>query len=199
MRLLEHESKARLGAAGVKVPRGVAAGTPDGAGRAAAALGAEVFVKALVPANRRSRNDGVIGPIGAAGVAAAANQLLGSRILGHPCRSVYVEETVAIARELYAAFSWGPDGPVATVSGAGGVDVEESGDGPVHLGFETPASFQRDRAEDLWRQALGDRRIPPPWSARPWPRRRSSSTTLSWSNSTRWPFPRTGRSPPSEG
>lgn len=161
MRLLEHESKARLAAAGVKVPRGVAAGTPEGAERAAADLGGEVFIKALVPANRRSRNGGVIGPIGPTGAAAAASHLLGSRILGHRCRSVYVEETVAIARELYAAFSWGPDGPVVTVSGAGGVDVEESGHRLVYLGFEAPSIFGPDQAEHLWRRALGDRRIPP--------------------------------------
>ena len=161
MRLLEHESKARLAGAGVKVPRGVAADTPGSAEKAARALETEVFVKALVPANRRSANNGVIGPIRATGVAQAANELLDSRILGHPCRSVYVEEAVAIARELYVAFSWGPCGPLVTASGAGGVGIEDADDALVHLGFEGSASFTRAMVEDLWRRALGDQPIPP--------------------------------------
>ena len=160
MRLLEHESKARLARAGVRVPRGAAADTPDGAEAAAQAQGGEVFVKALVPANRRSKNNGVIGPIGVAGVAEAAGGLLDSRVLGFPCRSVYVEEALAIARELYLGFSWGPCGPRVTASGAGGVDIENSKRALVHLGFDGPASLTRDRAEYLWRDALGSTRVP---------------------------------------
>lgn len=158
--MLEHESKARLAGAGVRVPRGAVATTPEQAGSAAPALGHEVFVKALVPANRRSKNNGVIGPIGPDGVARAAHGLLDSRILGHRCRSVYVEEAVAVAEELYAAFSWGPHGPRVTASGAGGVDIENSGDALVHLDLEGSADLPRGRAERLWRRALGDSRVP---------------------------------------
>lgn len=161
MRLLEHESKARLGGAGVSVPRGGVAGTPEEAGSAALALGGEVFVKALVPVNRRSNSNGVIGPVAPDGAARAARELLGSRILGHRCRSVYVEEAVPIARELYLAFSWGPSGPLVTASGAGGVDIEDSGDALFHLRLEGSASLPRSRAEHLWRRATGDSRAPP--------------------------------------
>ena len=160
MRLLEHESKARLAGAGVRVPRGTVAETPDGAETAVLALGGEVFVKALVPANRRSKNNGLIGPIGVAGVAQAAQQLLDTRILGYRCRSVYVEEALAIARELYLGFSWGPHGPRVTASADGGVDIEDSRDALVHLGIEGLASLTRDRAEHLWRRALGDDQVP---------------------------------------
>ncbi|MDE0376375.1 MAG: acetate--CoA ligase family protein [bacterium] len=161
MRLLEHESKARLARAGVRVPRGAVATTPEQAGSAARALDGEVFVKALVPANRRSKNNGVIGPIGRDAAARAAHELLGSRILGHRCRSVYVEEAVAVAGELYTAFSWGPRGPRVTASGAGGVDIESSGDAMVHLDLEGLAELPQDGAERLWRRALGDARVPP--------------------------------------
>ena len=160
MRLLEHESKARLAGAGVRVPRGTVAETPDGAETAALALGGEVFVKALVPANRRSKNHGLIGPIEVAGVAQAAHELLDTRILGYRCRSVYVEEALAIARELYLGFSWGPHGPRVTASSDGGVDIEDSRDALVHLGIEGPAGLTRNRAEHLWRRALGDHRVP---------------------------------------
>ena len=74
--MLEHESKARLARAGVRVPLGAVATTPEQAGSAAPALGRGVFVKALVPANRRSKNNGVIGPIGPDGAARAAHELL---------------------------------------------------------------------------------------------------------------------------
>ena len=158
--MLEHESKARLAGAGVRVPRGAAAGTPEQAGSAALALGGEVFVKALVPVNRRSRNNGVIGPIGPERAARAADELLDSRILGHRCRSVYVEEAVAATGELYAAFSWGPRGPQVTASVAGGVDIEDSGAALVHLPLEGSASLSGSGAEDLWRRALGDSRVP---------------------------------------
>lgn len=161
MRLLEHESKARLARAGVRVPRGTVACTPQQADSAALALGGEVFVKALVPVNRRSRHNGVIGPIRPEGAARAARGLLDSRILGHRCRSVYVEEAVAIAGELYAAFSWGPRGPQVTASVAGGVDIEDSDDTLFHLRLEGSAGLSRDGAEHLWRRALGDSRVPP--------------------------------------
>ena len=160
MRLLEHESKARLARAGVRVPRAAVATTPEQAAVAAPALGTEVFVKALVPVNRRSKNNGVIGPIGTDGVARAAQELLDSRILGHRCRSVYVEEAVAVAGELYAAFSWSPRGPRVTASGAGGVDIENSGDALVHLHLEGSEGLPRGEAEHLWRRALGDSRVP---------------------------------------
>ena len=160
MRLLEHESKARLAGAGVRVPRGAVADSPERARSAALALGGEVFVKALVPVNRRSRSNGVMGPIGPQRAAGAAHQLLGSRILGHRCRSVYVEEAVAVAGELYAAFSWGPRGPQVTASATGGVDIEDSGDALVHLRLEGSASLSRSGAEHLWGRALGDSRVP---------------------------------------
>ncbi|MDE0170283.1 MAG: hypothetical protein OXS29_12340 [bacterium] len=161
MRLLEHQSKAHLARAGVRVPRGVVADTPEQARSAGVALGGEVFVKALVPANRRSKNNGVVGPVGPQGAWQAAHELLDSRILGHPCRSVYVEEAVAVTGELYAAFSWSPRGPQVTASIAGGVDIEDSGDALIHLRLEGSAPITRAGANHLWQRALGDTPVPP--------------------------------------
>ncbi len=158
MRLLEDEAKARLSVGGVRVPEAAVADTPDSALSAAFALDSEVFVKALVPANRRKRNRGVVGPVDADGAAAAARNLLGSRVLGHRCRRVYVEEATPIAEELYLGFSWGAEGPLAVASPAGGVAIEESDDGPACLAVEQPLTS--GEAADLWRRALGGA-VPP--------------------------------------
>lgn len=161
MRLLENESKARLARGGVTVPSGGLADSPDAARLAAVTLGGEVFVKALVPENRRSRNRGVVGPVGADEAAAAARDLLGARILGHRCRSVYVEESVSIVEELYLGFSWGSEGPRAVASAAGGVGIEESSHGSAGLALTEPGSLVLGEAEELWRRALAVDTIPP--------------------------------------
>ena len=161
MRLLEDEAKARLARNGVNVPNGAVAGTPEGVRSAALDLKGEVFVKALVPENRRSKNSGVIGPVGPGGAAAAARELLGTQILGHRCRKVYVERAVSIDRELYLGFSWGSKGPLAVASAAGGVDIEGSSDGLSELAFADPGGLVPSEAEHLWRGALAGGTIPP--------------------------------------
>ena len=57
-RVLEHHSKQLLRDRGIVVPHGEEAASPEAAEEGAARLG-EVFVKALVPANRRARAGGV--------------------------------------------------------------------------------------------------------------------------------------------
>ncbi len=161
MRLLENEAKARLAKGGVTAPDGTVAGTPEQVRSAAFALGGEVFVKALVPENRRSNNAGVVGPVGPDGAAAAACELLGGRILGHRCRTVYVEEAVAIDRELYLGFSWTSVGPRVVASASGGVDIEESSHGSVGRTLGDPVSLPPDDAADLWHRALRGDTIPP--------------------------------------
>ncbi len=160
MRLLENEAKARLSRGGVRVPDGTVTGTPEEVRSAAFALGGEVFVKALVPENRRSNNAGVVGPVDPDGAKAAAHELLGVRILGHRCRTVYVEEAVAIDRELYLGFSWTSVGPRVVASADGGVDIEESSHGSVVWTLGDPVSLEPDEAEDLWYRALGGDTIP---------------------------------------
>lgn len=160
MRLLENEAKARLASAGVKVPNGAVAGTPEEARSAARALAAEVFVKALVPSNRRSKNSGVVGPSGPEGAAVAARELLGRRILGHRCKTVYVEESVAIDRELYLSFYWDCAGPRVVATAEGGVDIEESSPGLAGRAVADPGGFGRGEAEELWQGALAGGTIP---------------------------------------
>ena len=161
MRLLEDEAKARLAAGGVPIPRGGAATTPDTAGVVARTLGSEVVVKALVPANRRSKEGGVLGPLPDSEVAAAARELLGAPIAGFLCEAVYVEEAVTVSEELYLAFSFGPDGLVATVSTEGGIYVEEARSGRVDDLLESPDGLTPDEARRLWRLAGAGDPAPP--------------------------------------
>lgn len=161
MRLLENEAKARLERGRVTVPNGAVASTPEQVRSVALALDTQVFVKALVPENRRSQNAGVVGPVGPDAAAVAALDLLDTRILGHRCRTVYVEEAVAIDRELYLSFYWDCAGPRVVASAAGGVHIEESSDGSDGLALGDPVSLSPVESEDLWRKALGGNRIPP--------------------------------------
>ena len=159
MRLLENEAKARLAAGGVNVPAGHVADTPDSVRSTALTLGSEVYVKALVPENRRQKNRGVLGPVGADGAGRAARDLLGARVLDHWCRSVYVEEAVSIAKELYLSFSWEQDRPLAVASATGGVRIEDSKDKSARIAFAEALSL--DTAGELWQRALADGAVPP--------------------------------------
>jgi len=128
-RVLEHHSKQLLRDRGIVVPHGEEAASPEAAEEGAARLG-EVFVKALVPANRRARAGGVRiakDPV-EAGRAAAA--LLGSLVAGHEVRSVLVEEALTLERELFLSLVVDKDRkhPVALAGAHGGVDIEETVD-----------------------------------------------------------------------
>ena len=120
-----------------------------------------MVVKALVPANRRRQEGGVLGPLADHEVAAASWELLGAAICGFVCEAVYVEEAVAISEELYLAFSFGPQGPVAGVSRNGGADVEEARRGMVHHLLGDQEGLTPSEARRLWRLA-GAGHVPPP-------------------------------------
>ena len=130
MRLTEDLAKARLAAGGVAVPRGHPAVSPQRAQTAALALGGRVMVKALVPANRRGKAGGVLGPLEPDAVPEAARTLLGASVAGFQTGSVYVEEWLPLASELFLAFTFSPSGPIVTASTRGGVDVEAVADLP---------------------------------------------------------------------
>ena len=125
MNIPEHAAKALLEDAGIPVPAGTVADSPQGAARAAAAVG-PVMVKAQIPAGGRGKSGGVKPARNPAAAHAAAEDLLGSRIDRHLVTSVLVEERVPVATELYAAVLNHPVGPARRVvlSKRGGVDIE---------------------------------------------------------------------------
>lgn len=127
MNIPEHTAKALLEDAGIPVPAGIVADSPDGAARAAARLG-PVMVKAQVPVGGRGKSGAVKPARNPTEAHAIAGELLGSRLGRHRVTEVLVEERVALAGELYAAVLNHPAGPARRVvlSERGGVDIEET-------------------------------------------------------------------------
>jgi succinyl-CoA synthetase beta subunit/citryl-CoA synthetase large subunit len=155
--LTEEAAKAWLRDRGLPVPRGIAVATAADAADAARALADGAVVKALVPTGRRGKAGAVRLAMQPDAAAEAAAAMLGQEILGHPVSRVYVEERVAIARELYLSFILDGPAPKVLASLQGGVDIEA-----VHR--ETPeaiAEFAIDpldglrpwQALELWNRA----------------------------------------------
>jgi succinyl-CoA synthetase beta subunit len=151
-RLHEHVAKEVLAAAGLAVPRGATAATPDEAAAVAADLGGRVVVKALVPAGGK----GLAGAVRMAATPAAAREaaaaLLGQVVRHHPVERVLVEEWLAIERELYAAVLL--DGAaVALAALGGGVEVERLAAAPgalARLVIDPWRGLAAHEARGLW-------------------------------------------------
>lgn len=157
IRLAEDLTKERLRARGLPVPRGRVADSPDEARRAAAALGGRTVVKALVTAGRRGRAGAVIGAEDPEEASAAARRLIGATLDGFEVQRVYVEEKVAIARELYLSFGFDERGPRVVLGGRGGVEIEDvyAGD-PAAVAtraLDARRGLPATEAEGLWEQA----------------------------------------------
>lgn len=127
MNIPEHAAKALLEDAGIPVPAGVVADSPQAAARAAARLG-PVMVKAHVPVGGRGKSGAVKPARNPTEASAIAAELLGTRLGRHRVSEVLVEERVTVAGELYAAVLNHPAGPARRVvlSERGGVDIEET-------------------------------------------------------------------------
>lgn len=135
MNLHEYQAKHILRSANINTPRGVVAESVAAAVAAAAELGGDAWVvKAQVHAGGRGKAGGVQRVTSADELGSVAQSLLGSRLVtlqnapdGQPVNSVLVEETLAIARELYLSILVDRDAErVAVVaSAAGGMDIED--------------------------------------------------------------------------
>lgn len=126
MQLLEHEAKALAAAAGLTVPDGGLAETPEQADAIAGRLGGRVVVKAQVPAAARASEGGIQeADTDQAGPTAA--RLLGATVRGHQVTTVLVERHVPARRAVYAGITVDPRARAAVlvVSPAGGSGVEE--------------------------------------------------------------------------
>ncbi len=126
MNFEEHAAKPLLAAAGIAVPQGVLAETPEAAAEAATRLGACV-VKAQVPAGKRGKAGGIKSADTAGEAQSVAQDILGMEIAGHRVEKLLVEERSLISREFYAAVLNDPasKGPLVMFSTEGGMDIEE--------------------------------------------------------------------------
>ncbi len=132
----EFQAKQLLKGYGVPVPRGALARSPDAARDAARDIGGGAWaVKAQILAGGRGKAGGVKIAESLDAAASAGRALLGSTLIteqtgaaGRKVASVYIEERVAVARELYLAILVDrASGRVAFLTSAeGGEDIEEA-------------------------------------------------------------------------
>ena len=126
MNFEEHAAKPLLKAAGIAVPDGRLAVTPDEAAEAQQAIG-PVVVKAQAPTGKRGKAGGIKTADSAEEAKAAAEAILGMEIAGHMVESVLVEARSDISQEFYAAVlnDSGSKGPLVMFSTEGGMDIED--------------------------------------------------------------------------
>ena len=134
MKIHEYQAKAIMAKYGVPVPKGGVASTPAEARQIAEGLGGRAVVKAQVHAGGRGKAGGVKVVASAQEAEQVAARLLGTNLVTHqtgpegvPVRKVLVEETAAIAKELYLSLTVdaASRGAVVIASEAGGMEIEE--------------------------------------------------------------------------
>ena len=127
MNLHEHQARALLKSAGIPVPEGEVAETPDQAEAIARRLGGAVVVKAQVHAGGRGKAGGVKLCKSAAEARDRAKDILGMRIKGLVVQKVLLVPAADIASESYLGIivDRASQSAVVMVSPAGGVDIEE--------------------------------------------------------------------------
>ncbi len=127
MNFEEYAAKPLLADAGIAVPKGAVAVTPDEALRSAQTLGPAV-IKAQVPTGKRGKAGGVRTADTPEQVATAAREILGMDIGGYRVERVLIEQRADIKQELYAAVlnDSVSKGPLLLFSTLGGMDIEEA-------------------------------------------------------------------------
>jgi succinyl-CoA synthetase beta subunit len=135
MKIHEYQAKEIFKKYGVPVPKGILATTADDAERAARTLGSKVVVvKAQIHAGGRGKGGGVKLAKSPAEAKELASKILGMMLKTHQTgpegqkvRKVYIEEGLAIAKELYLGMTL--DRAISRVtlmaSTEGGVEIEE--------------------------------------------------------------------------
>jgi succinyl-CoA synthetase beta subunit len=123
----EYQAKEILRAAGVPIPPGDVASTPEEAEAIARRLGGTVVVKAQVHAGGRGKAGGVKLAKGSEEARETARKILALRIKGLPVQKVLVTPAADIAHEAYVGIilDRASRKPVFMVSPAGGIDIEE--------------------------------------------------------------------------
>jgi succinyl-CoA synthetase beta subunit len=127
LKLFEYEAKQIFAKYGVPTPKGFLATSVSEAREAAVMINAPVAVKSQVLVAGRAKAGGILFADSVGEAEKAAATLLGKEIKGVRVRSVWVEEKIAVKKELY--FSITVDRAsrcyVAMGSSEGGVDIEQ--------------------------------------------------------------------------
>jgi succinyl-CoA synthetase beta subunit len=127
MNIHEYQAKDLFRKAGIPVPPGEVATTPDDAERIAAQLGGRVVVKAQVHSGGRGKAGGVKLASSAREAREHAARILGMEIRGLQVEKVLVTPAEEIESEAYLAvlIDRSVHAPVFVASREGGVDIEE--------------------------------------------------------------------------
>jgi succinyl-CoA synthetase beta subunit len=126
VKFLEYQVKERFKAAGIPVPDGRLARTPEEAVLAAGSLGA-IAVKAQVPVGGRGKAGGIKLARTPMDAKRAAEEILGMTIKGYVVKEVWCEVAQEITREFYLGLTMDRDArkPVLILSAQGGMEIEE--------------------------------------------------------------------------
>ncbi|ADY56483.1 succinyl-CoA synthetase (ADP-forming) beta subunit [Syntrophobotulus glycolicus DSM 8271] len=127
-RFLEYQGKSWLAKAGMPVPKGRPASTPQEAKEVAEWIGGPVAVKGQIQAGGRGKA-GIVKLVNTPEEAeAAAAEILAKTIKGLPIRQVLIEEKLDIKKEFYCSFvinnSREARSPMVMFSTEGGMDIE---------------------------------------------------------------------------
>jgi succinyl-CoA synthetase beta subunit len=126
VKFLEYQVKERFRGAGIPVPDGRLARTPDEVALAAGALG-PIAIKAQVPVGGRGKAGGIKLARTPVDAKRAASEILGMTIKGYTVKEVWCEVAQEITRELYLGLTLDRDARnlVVILSAAGGMEIEE--------------------------------------------------------------------------
>ena len=156
MKLLEYQAKQQFARAGIAVPAGRLARTPEEAEAAARELG-RIAVKAQVPIGGRGKAGGIAVVDTPEQARVEAARILSMDIRGYPVRSVWCETGLDIAHELYLGTTLDRDRRrmVIIVSAAGGMDIEQVAETePEKIGKLWPDPFRGPQAFEIRALAL---------------------------------------------
>ena len=135
MDIHEYQAKELLATHGIRMPRGGLAYSPEQAAYRATEIGGEAWVvKAQVHSGARGKAGGIVLCRSDKEVAAAAEKLLGQKLVTHQTgpggkliNRLYIEETVPIERELYLGFVLDrkEERIMIVASSSGGMEIEQ--------------------------------------------------------------------------
>ncbi|MBZ8131972.1 succinate--CoA ligase subunit beta [Afifella sp. IM 167] len=155
MNFEEHAAKPLLAGAGIPVPEGILAATPEEAARAAEKIGPCV-VKAQAPTGKRGKAGGIKLAASPEEARSHAGAILGMSIDGWKIDRLLVEAQVPIAREFYAAVldDNAARSPVVLFSTMGGMDVEEAAERDPNAMRRIPVGINEGLSPEAARKGI---------------------------------------------
>jgi succinyl-CoA synthetase beta subunit len=151
VKLLEYQAKRQFARAGIEVPPGRVARTPEEAADAARELG-RVAVKAQVPIGGRGKAGGIAVVDTPEEARREAARILAMDIRGYPVRSLWCETGLEIAHELYLGITLDRDRRrlALILSAAGGMEIEQvAAEAPERIAKIWPDPFAGPHAFEV--------------------------------------------------